>query len=295
MEPDELRSLLNEGIQAVKANDRPRARERLLRVLEADDNNEAAWLWLGAALDKPADQLMALERVLAINPRHPQALAGAQALRQRLGPPVTSPQPAPAPTTVEPAAEAEPASPDLTVIAGSPLVPDEPAPLRPRSELILPNAPAATPSDTLLSEDDPFQCAYCGRQTHPDDERCRHCGRGLLVPGPWRGGGYLYFALLITGIQLQLALVQALAAYIVSTYPQSMAILPLGSLWVSRLLIPTVVRAAAWAVVARHRVVMAMYTAVLGKAAPPGRSDYSPGRALRQQARATRDGRSLAA
>jgi hypothetical protein len=56
-------------------------------------------------------------------------------------------------------------------------------------------------------EDDPYQCAYCGRQTHPDDERCRHCVRSLLVPGPWRGGGYLYLALLLTGLQLNSALV----------------------------------------------------------------------------------------
>jgi hypothetical protein len=41
-------------------------------VLEADDRNEPAWLWLSAALDKPGDQLMARGRVLAINPRSPR-------------------------------------------------------------------------------------------------------------------------------------------------------------------------------------------------------------------------------
>src|SRR5260221_6047436 len=93
MESVELRALLNEGIQAVKDNDRARARERLLQVVAADDRNEPAWLWLSAALDEPADQLMALERVLDINPRHPQAMAGAQALRQRLGQVVAQPAP----------------------------------------------------------------------------------------------------------------------------------------------------------------------------------------------------------
>ena len=105
MEPTEIRGLLNDGIQAVRANDLPRARERLLRVLEADENNEAAWLWLSAALDDSADQLMALERVLAINPQHPQALAGAQTLRQRLGQPVAPPAPEPEPSVIPPQAE----------------------------------------------------------------------------------------------------------------------------------------------------------------------------------------------
>ena len=85
MESSELRRLLNEGIVAVKTDDRPRARELLLRVLDADDRSEPAWLWLSAALDEPDDKLLALERVLAINPGHPQALAGVKALRQRLG------------------------------------------------------------------------------------------------------------------------------------------------------------------------------------------------------------------
>src|ERR1700686_1454860 len=85
MEASELRQLLNEGILAVKAGDRPLARNLLVSVLDADENSEPAWLWLGAVLDEPGEQLMALERVLAINPGHAQALAGAQALRRQLG------------------------------------------------------------------------------------------------------------------------------------------------------------------------------------------------------------------
>src|SRR5260221_9487725 len=114
-EASELRRLLNEGIRALKANDRPRAREQLLAVLAADENNEAAWLWLSGVLDEPADQLMALERVLAINPRHSQALAGAEALRQRLRPP-----PAPAePALTEPAAVPAPVEPSTAAMAAS--------------------------------------------------------------------------------------------------------------------------------------------------------------------------------
>jgi len=249
MEPTEIRGLLNDGIQAVRANDLPRARERLLRVLEADENNEAAWLWLSAALDDPADQLMALERVLAINPQHPQALAGAQTLRQRLGQPITPPPtaPEPEPSVTQPQAETNGTA--ITILASSPPMAVDPARVPPAVEVILPGEATATASDTLFSEDDPYQCAYCGRQTHPDDERCRHCGRSLLGPGQWRGGGYLYFALLGAGVQLQVSLVQALAAFIVSNYPLALSLLPFGSLWVSHQLIPAVVRTVAWAIV----------------------------------------------
>src|ERR671922_73586 len=84
-DPAELRRLLREGIQAIQAGDRARGRDLLLRVVEADERVEPAWLWLSAARDDPAEQLVALENVLALNPRHPQALAGVRSLRQKLG------------------------------------------------------------------------------------------------------------------------------------------------------------------------------------------------------------------
>jgi tetratricopeptide (TPR) repeat protein len=247
MESIDLRRLLNEGIKAAKGNDRALARERLLRVLEADDRSEPAWLWLSAVLDEPGDQLMALERVLAINPRHPQALAGANALRQRLGKADSTVQPPGDQPASDQAALIEPPGLPLATVSQPQIYEQAPAATFPVE--VLPAEPTATPYDTLAAEDDPDQCAYCGRRTHPDDDRCRHCGRSLLVPGPWRGGGYLYLALLISGIHLQLALVQALASYLVTSYPQAASILPLAALWVSHLLLPAVLRAVAWTVV----------------------------------------------
>ncbi len=240
MDPEALRQLLNEGIQAAKANNRAQAREQLLQVIEADEHCEPAWLWLSAVLDDPGDQLMALERVLAINPRHPQAQTGVAALRQRLG--LANPAPR---AESESGAAPPPASQAI-------LVSEPPA----SSADALAEAPAARPAaepstshETFLAEDDPYQCAYCGRPTHPEDERCRHCRRSLLVPGPWRGGGYLYVGLIATGVQLQLALIEALVAYLVSTYPQAAHIFPLPGLWSGNLLLPTLVRAIAWAIV----------------------------------------------
>jgi tetratricopeptide (TPR) repeat protein len=249
MESSELRQLLNEGILAVKAGDRPLARTLLLSVLDADENSEPAWLWLSAVLDEPGEQLMALERVLAINPGHPQALAGAQALRRQLGQEAVSVQQSAEPSAPEPIGVGDPAPPASAVIVQQPPDPTEDGVARPPVEVLWPADPSSAAIDTLLAEDDPYQCAYCGQQTHPDDERCRHCGRDLLVAGPWRGGGYLYLGLLLAGVQLQWALVQALASYLVTSYPQAASILPLLSAWTSNLLAPALVRALAWAVV----------------------------------------------
>src|SRR5262249_54877753 len=45
------------------------------------------------------------------------------------------------------------------------------------------------------------------------------------------------------------ALAQALAAYLASTYPQALSILPFTNAWVSHWLTPAILRALAWAVV----------------------------------------------
>jgi hypothetical protein len=83
----------------------------------------------------------------------------------------------------------------------------------------------------------------------PDDERCRHCGASLLVPGPWRSGGHLYVGLIAAGVQLQSALVQALGSYLVTNYAPATRILPFASQWVSNLPVPAILRAAVWAAV----------------------------------------------
>jgi hypothetical protein len=248
MDSGEVRRLLNEGIQAVKAGDRPRARELLLRVLDADDRSEPAWLWLGAVLDEPGERLMALEHVLVINPAHPQALAGAQALRRQLGTAAANLQPVAEPFVLEPTGAVEPAPPTSAVIVQPQSYSAEPTPAAPQVKVLWPTDPSGVAFETLLAEDDPYQCAYCGRQTHPQDERCPHCGRDLLVPGLCRGGGYLYLGLLLAGVQLQWGLVQALASYLVTSYPQAASILPLLSSWTRNLLAPAIVRVLAWAV-----------------------------------------------
>lgn len=235
MNADELRRLLNEGIAATRRGDHARGRDLLLQVVAADDRMEPAWLWLGTALESPADQLVALENVLTLNPRHPQALAGVAALRAQLG--VTPP--APPPPAPPPPAEAASAS----SAAESEWQPAAPPPA------VRPSPPLAAPSFTLdpaAFEDDPYQCAYCGRPTAEAATRCPHCGRDLLMPGFWRGGLYQYFLLIILGLQVQAAVLEATLAFLQEQAPQMLAALPFIGPAITTLIVPAALRFVVW-------------------------------------------------
>src|SRR5574337_2160273 len=122
MDPAELQQKLKEGINAIRRGERERGRDLLLQVVEADDHVEPAWLWLSAAVDDPADKLVALENVLTLNPNNAQAQTGVRQLRQQLGIAEDTPipeslraVPAPAPTGIPaPLPESLPAAPTPT-------------------------------------------------------------------------------------------------------------------------------------------------------------------------------------
>jgi tetratricopeptide (TPR) repeat protein len=59
-------------------------------------------------------------------------------------------------------------------------------------------------------DDDPYQCVYCGQPTERADQRCPHCGRSLLVAGPWQGTGWRNGLLFVCGLVLQAAIFQLL-------------------------------------------------------------------------------------
>lgn len=231
MEREELQALLRAGILAIKAGDREGGRELLLRVVEADERSEPAWLWLSAAVDDPADQLVALENVLAVNPTHAQALAGMRALRQQLGIAESTAPAAPEETR-------QPVHPPTALPAIAGPKESEPAPITPAPVLF-----------AALPEDDPYQCPYCGRQTEPEDTRCRHCRRGLLVSRLWRGGPYLYFILILVGLHLQSGLVQAAAVYGYENFPRFASLIPASDIWAANLVGPAVMRMVLWALV----------------------------------------------
>src|SRR5436853_5908579 len=82
---DDIAQLLYEGALAVREGRHADGQGLLLQVIEHDEQNELAWLWLSGAMDDPADQQVALENVLAINADNQAAKSGLAWLRRRYG------------------------------------------------------------------------------------------------------------------------------------------------------------------------------------------------------------------
>lgn len=85
MVEESVPQLLARAIQLVRERHKEEARDLLLRVIERDENNEQAWLWLSGVVDDPRDMQMALANALTINPGNEQARRGLEMLRQRDG------------------------------------------------------------------------------------------------------------------------------------------------------------------------------------------------------------------
>lgn len=71
--PQEVRSMLDQGIKAAQAGNRALARMSLQTVTELDPKNESAWLWLASISEYPEELLGFLEHVLEINPQNQRA------------------------------------------------------------------------------------------------------------------------------------------------------------------------------------------------------------------------------
>ena len=70
--------LLQRGIALAKAGRREEARDVLLQVVEQDERNESAWLWISGVVDTDDDKAVALENVLTLNPNNEWAKRGLQ-------------------------------------------------------------------------------------------------------------------------------------------------------------------------------------------------------------------------
>ncbi len=64
---------LNQAIIAAKAGRNSEARRLLEIVLDADERNEQAWLWMSSVVDSEEERSICLENVLTINPRNEKA------------------------------------------------------------------------------------------------------------------------------------------------------------------------------------------------------------------------------
>jgi tetratricopeptide (TPR) repeat protein len=92
--------VLQKGIRAARRGRKEPAQQLLNQVVQADPNNEEAWLWLARVVDSPEQQAECLQRVLTINPDN--RWAAEQLASLQAGPPAAEPssaaaEPSPAP------------------------------------------------------------------------------------------------------------------------------------------------------------------------------------------------------
>ena len=98
MNTPQIQEALQKGIRAARRGRKEPARRLLSQVIQAEPDNEEAWLWLARVIDSPHKQAECLSRVVQINPDNRWAAEQLAALQ------------APAEET----APAEPTAPDFT-------------------------------------------------------------------------------------------------------------------------------------------------------------------------------------
>lgn len=82
----ELQRKLNQGVEAAKAGDHTTARRLLGEVVEQDDRNELAWIWLATVATGASERREHLRKVLSINPRNQRAREALARLGESLAP-----------------------------------------------------------------------------------------------------------------------------------------------------------------------------------------------------------------
>ncbi len=78
--------ILQKAIQAARAGQRTEARDLLIELVEADPQNEMAWMWLSGLVDCVEDQIIACENVLTINPANEKVSAYLANLQRQYAP-----------------------------------------------------------------------------------------------------------------------------------------------------------------------------------------------------------------
>ncbi len=124
MAASEIEQRIQRALKALRAGDKEQARSLLLSVVDEQEDNERAWLYLSAAVETLEEQQICLENVLAINPANEKARQGLERVNKALAarrsgspaPPASASSPSPFVTTDFPS----PASPS----AKSPFIED---------------------------------------------------------------------------------------------------------------------------------------------------------------------------
>jgi hypothetical protein len=110
----DVETTLKQAVSAAKAGRKLEARDLLEAVLDADDRNEQAWLWMSGVTDSDEERVICLENVLTVNPHNEAAKKGLAALgAEFVVPPVSEVKDEVAPVAPPPASRTEPQAPDL--------------------------------------------------------------------------------------------------------------------------------------------------------------------------------------
>jgi hypothetical protein len=171
-------TLLEQGIGAALNGRRDEARALLAQVVEADERNEQAWLWLAGIVTDPEEMRTCLENVLHLNPENAKAREGLAWVEQRYG------KRAGSETVAEPTITPQPQSKEALVamLAETPRVvrPAEPPLEQP------PEAPAeaptpAAPHQSAAESPATFPCIYCGAPATLEKRSCPKCHNSLMI------------------------------------------------------------------------------------------------------------------
>ena len=175
--------LLRQGIAAAKSGQKETARYLLTQVVERDENNVTAWMWLSGVVENLNDKEVCLENVLALDPNNQVAHKGLDWVRQQREASVYTP-----PLISESQAQrtSTPLTPAAAILYGKAEPEPEPEPLptppaetftRPRDHWGEPLSQAA--QEVMHEFDNELLCPYCAAPTEENDKRCKTCGGKL--------------------------------------------------------------------------------------------------------------------
>ncbi len=201
--------LLRQGIAAARGGDKETARNLLTRVIEQDENNASAWLWLSGVVESLDDQQVCLENVLALDPHNEAAREGLQQVRSQKASSVYTP-----PLISESRSRGKPLTPAAAMLRGTRPEPEPPqaapaivSPLLSMMPQAGPESPEAqAEAEAALGEfDDETLCPYCAAPTRRQDKRCAACKGKLWRSSRRKTDGSYWFWMLMGGLILSLA------------------------------------------------------------------------------------------
>lgn len=164
--------LFSKAIAAAEIGEHEQARELLTQVVERDETNLDAWLWLSRMVDTQEDQEVCYENVLALEPDNDEIaekLATLRQAREAANVNLWAGVEAPEETSRVAPTLASAVLGEAYIQKHTTVVP-EPEPEKP-----------SVSAQLWAKYDDELLCPYCATPTEYDDRRCTACGNPLWI------------------------------------------------------------------------------------------------------------------